>query len=49
MKNIDPQEAINRSLYEALIIVKTAIYRVSCLNRIALGDKAVQQTLTNPN
>jgi hypothetical protein len=31
MKIIDHKDAINRRLYKGLIIVKTAIYRVSCL------------------
>ncbi|MEH2235337.1 hypothetical protein [Nostoc sp.] len=35
MKIIYPQDAINRRQDEGLIIVKTAIYRVSCLNRQA--------------
>ena len=33
----DPKDAINRRLYEGLILVKTAIYRVSCLNQTVLG------------
>ena len=37
MKIIDIKDAINRRLYEGLIIVETAIYRVSCLNRTVLG------------
>jgi hypothetical protein len=31
------KDAINRRLYEGLIIVETAIYRVSCLNRTVLA------------
>ncbi|MEH2091893.1 MULTISPECIES: hypothetical protein [unclassified Nostoc] len=33
MKIIDPKDAINRRQDEGLIIVKTAIYRVSCLKQ----------------
>jgi hypothetical protein len=36
MKIIDHKDAINRRLYKGLFIVKTAIYRVSCLNRTVL-------------
>ncbi|MCW5312341.1 hypothetical protein GTQ43_00270 [Nostoc sp. KVJ3] len=35
---IDPKDTINRRLYDGLIIVKTAIYRVSCLNRTVLAS-----------
>ncbi|MBW4480259.1 MAG: hypothetical protein KME54_26335 [Tolypothrix brevis GSE-NOS-MK-07-07A] len=38
MKIIDHKDAINRRLYKGLFIVKTAIYRVSCLNRTVLRD-----------
>ncbi|MFN6464249.1 MAG: hypothetical protein RMZ41_020870 [Nostoc sp. DedVER02] len=31
------KDAINRRLYKGLIVVETAIHRVSCLNRIVLG------------
>ncbi len=31
------KDAINRRLYKKLIIVETAIHRVSCLNRTAAG------------
>ncbi|MCL6753866.1 hypothetical protein KBT16_23975, partial [Nostoc sp. CCCryo 231-06] len=31
------KDAINRRLYKRLIIVETAIHRVSCLNRTAAG------------
>ncbi|MCW5316893.1 hypothetical protein GTQ43_24675 [Nostoc sp. KVJ3] len=37
-EKIDSQDAINRRQDEALIILKTAIYRVSCLNRTVLRD-----------
>jgi hypothetical protein len=30
------KDAMNRRLYEGLIIVETAIYRVSCFNRTVL-------------
>jgi hypothetical protein len=33
------QDAMNRRLYKGLIIVLTAIYRVSYLNRTVLGDE----------
>jgi hypothetical protein len=33
----DPKDAINRRLYKGLILVKTALSRVSCLNRTVLG------------
>jgi hypothetical protein len=33
----DPKDAINHRLYKGLILVETAIYRVSCLNRTVLG------------
>ncbi|MCL6753763.1 hypothetical protein KBT16_23430 [Nostoc sp. CCCryo 231-06] len=36
MKILDPKDAINRRQDEELIVVKTAIYRVSCLNRTVL-------------
>ncbi|MCL6753417.1 hypothetical protein KBT16_21580 [Nostoc sp. CCCryo 231-06] len=35
-ENNNPKDAINRRQDEGLIIVKTAIYRVSCLNRTVL-------------
>jgi hypothetical protein len=38
MKIIDHKDAIYRRLYKGLIIVKTAIYRVSCPNRTVLKD-----------
>ncbi|MEH1785611.1 MAG: hypothetical protein V7L23_08470 [Nostoc sp.] len=37
MKILDHKDAINRRQDEELIIVETAIYRVSCLNRTVLG------------
>ncbi len=37
MKILDHKEAINRRQNERLIIVETAIHRVSCLNRTVLG------------
>ncbi|MEH1764874.1 MAG: hypothetical protein V7L27_13955 [Nostoc sp.] len=37
MKIIDHKDAINRRQDKELIIVETAIYRVSCLNRTVLG------------
>ncbi|MFS0519891.1 hypothetical protein ACEYW6_35065 [Nostoc sp. UIC 10607] len=40
MKVIDHKDAINRRLYKGLIIVKTAIYRVSSLNRTVLQGKS---------
>ncbi|MEH2195421.1 MAG: hypothetical protein V7K98_22655 [Nostoc sp.] len=33
------KDAINRRLYEKMIIVETAIHRVSCLNRTVLSDQ----------
>ncbi len=33
------KDAINRRQDERLIIVETAIHRVSCLNRTVLGDE----------
>jgi hypothetical protein len=36
MKIIDHKDAINRRLYEGLMIVETPIYRVSSLNRTLL-------------
>ncbi|WP_174709926.1 hypothetical protein [Nostoc sp. TCL240-02] len=36
---IDPKNAINRRLYEGLIIVKTAIYRVSFIASLALTEQ----------
>ncbi|MEA5602535.1 hypothetical protein [Nostoc sp. UHCC 0252] len=36
MKILDRKDAINRRLYKGLIIVETAIHRVSCLNRTVL-------------
>jgi hypothetical protein len=38
MKILDHKSAINRRQYEGLIIVLTAIYRVSCLNRTVLTE-----------
>ncbi|MEH1823005.1 MAG: hypothetical protein V7L31_28670 [Nostoc sp.] len=32
------KDAINRCLYKRVIIVETAIHRVSCLNRIILPN-----------
>jgi hypothetical protein len=40
MKILDHKSAINRRQYQGLTIVETAIYRVSCLNRI-LHSKSV--------
>ncbi|MEH1781971.1 MAG: hypothetical protein V7K67_19075 [Nostoc sp.] len=37
MKILDHKDAINHRQDEELIIVETAIYRVSCLNRTVLG------------
>ncbi|WP_269144815.1 hypothetical protein [Nostoc sp. WHI] len=37
MKILDGKDAINRRHDERLIIVETAIYRVSCFNRTVLG------------
>ncbi|MEH1850479.1 MAG: hypothetical protein V7L11_02065 [Nostoc sp.] len=37
IKILDRKDAMNRRLYQRLIIVETAIYRVSCLNRTLLG------------
>ncbi|MEH1765811.1 MAG: hypothetical protein V7L27_01645 [Nostoc sp.] len=39
MKIINLKDAINRRLYKRLIIVETAIHRVSCLNRTVLGQE----------
>jgi hypothetical protein len=39
MKILGHKNAINRCLYEGIIIVETAIYRVSYLNRTALSVK----------
>jgi hypothetical protein len=36
MKILDHKDAINRRLYQRMIIVETAIHRVSCLNRTVL-------------
>jgi hypothetical protein len=36
MKILDHKDAINRRQDEGLILVKTAIYRVSCFNRTVL-------------
>ncbi|WP_335218325.1 hypothetical protein [Nostoc sp.] len=36
---LDRKDAMNRRLYKGLIIVETAIYRVSCLNRTVSGDE----------
>ncbi|MEH1769721.1 MAG: hypothetical protein V7L27_32385 [Nostoc sp.] len=33
MKILDHKDAMNRHLYQKLIIVGTAIHRISCLNR----------------
>ncbi|MFW9260738.1 hypothetical protein [Nostoc sp. CALU 546] len=46
MKFIDHKDAINRRLYKGLIIVKTAIYRVSSLNRTVLRGIRLWQTRT---
>ncbi|MEH1790802.1 MAG: hypothetical protein V7L23_35860 [Nostoc sp.] len=47
MKILDHKDAINRRQDEELIIiVETAIYRVSCLNRTVLGDKG-EETMPN--
>ncbi|MBD0301839.1 MAG: hypothetical protein ICV85_06540 [Tolypothrix sp. T3-bin4] len=45
MKIIDRKDAINRRLYKGLIIVKTAIYRVSCLNPTVLRHKKSDRSL----
>ncbi|MBD2515264.1 hypothetical protein H6G93_09625 [Nostoc sp. FACHB-973] len=37
MKILGHKDAINRCLYEGIIIVETAIYRVCYLNRTVLG------------
>ncbi|WP_375496333.1 hypothetical protein [uncultured Nostoc sp.] len=37
MKILDHKDAINHRQDEELIIVETAIYHVSCLNRTVLG------------
>ncbi|MFN6539925.1 MAG: hypothetical protein RM021_026750 [Nostoc sp. EkiNYC01] len=37
MKILSHKDAINRRLYERIIIVETAIYRVSYLNRTVLS------------
>ncbi|MEH2035493.1 hypothetical protein [Nostoc sp.] len=37
MKILDRKDAINSHQDERLIIVETAIHRVSCLNRTVLG------------
>jgi hypothetical protein len=39
------KNAINRRQDERLIIVETAIHRVSCLNRTVLGDKEGEKGL----
>ncbi|WP_375471401.1 hypothetical protein [uncultured Nostoc sp.] len=36
MKIINFKDAINRRLYKRMIIVETAIHRISCLNRTVL-------------
>ncbi|MEH1783284.1 MAG: hypothetical protein V7K67_10510 [Nostoc sp.] len=36
IKILNSKDAINRRLYKGMIIVETAIYRVSCLNRTVL-------------
>jgi hypothetical protein len=41
----DYKDAINRRLYKGLIIVETAIHRVSCFNRTVLD---VAQGFTTP-
>jgi hypothetical protein len=41
MKIMDHKDAINRRLYKGLIIVKTAIYRVSCLNTKRIAPSLV--------
>ncbi|MFW9264334.1 hypothetical protein [Nostoc sp. CALU 546] len=43
------KDAINRRLYKELIIVKTAIYRVSCLNQTVLGDRTFAHNKTIPS
>ncbi|MBW4448422.1 MAG: hypothetical protein KME38_16530 [Spirirestis rafaelensis WJT71-NPBG6] len=45
MKIIDRKDVINRRLYKGLIIVKTAIYRVSCLNPTVLCHKKSDRSL----
>jgi hypothetical protein len=45
MKILNHKDAINRRQDERLIIVETAIYRVSCLNRTVLGDKGEEKSL----
>ncbi|QKQ75354.1 hypothetical protein [Nostoc sp. TCL240-02] len=35
----DPKDAINRRLYKGLILVKTAIYRVSFIASLALTEQ----------
>ncbi len=39
MKILDYKDTINRRQDERLIIVETAIHRVSCLNRTVLGGR----------
>ncbi|MEH1868816.1 MAG: hypothetical protein V7K69_28000 [Nostoc sp.] len=46
MKILDRKDAINRRLYKGLIIVETAIHRVSCLNRTVLGEGQVLRRKT---
>ncbi|MEH2029585.1 MAG: hypothetical protein V7K67_07900 [Nostoc sp.] len=38
IKILNSKDAINRRLYKGMIIVETAIYRVSCLNRTVLAS-----------
>ncbi|MEH2057136.1 MAG: hypothetical protein V7K97_13440 [Nostoc sp.] len=47
MKILDHKDTINRRQDERLIIVETAIHRVSCLNRTVLGDKG-EEPMPNP-
>ena len=39
MEILDRKDAINRRQDEKMIIVETAIHRVSCLNRTVLRDR----------
>jgi hypothetical protein len=47
MKILDHKDATNRRQDERLIIVETAIHRVSCLNRTALVDPMLLQSNFN--
>ncbi len=47
MKILDRKDAINRRLYGKLIIVETAIHRVSCLNRTVLNSLAYLRTFSH--